>query len=434
LLDKPWWQRAWVVQEVAVARNILVMCGKESIEWGEFEGGAALAAIACPYLRMLPHEDEAMILPNSKQCESIDDVLLVRKDPFSSRPEDDLLRKNPAYELSTSRTRLCKLDHDRVFSMLAFLPKSIRKALAVDYTQSVEDFYTTVARVCIQECSDTIFSSQHSVWNTHLPSFVPDWRLPPRSYNFATPTFRSRPQSMLCHFSQDSARLTLKGRELTKVTAIEAEDRFFPDIPKERSYTDNSYGIQVPRTNWRMHSDVIQTLMAPGFRRWRERTIRCIPTLLSVFLKLLSDKDEDESFRPAWHGDAQLALDDEDDLPFSRDICQSIMHELLMVLRSRTLCDTTKGLAIAPDTARVGDLVFMIQGLPSLVLLRPEADGTTYRFIGDVFMGFGEIVVFHYMTHDLFWDESGCHEITLVWSDIMSTSQYRSMAPSMSFL
>lgn len=38
LLDRPYWRRLWIRQELAVAKNVIVMCGDRLMPWTTFEG------------------------------------------------------------------------------------------------------------------------------------------------------------------------------------------------------------------------------------------------------------------------------------------------------------------------------------------------------------------------------------------------------------
>jgi hypothetical protein len=33
LLDRPWWQRVWIVQEVVLAKKAVIMCGSDEVSW-----------------------------------------------------------------------------------------------------------------------------------------------------------------------------------------------------------------------------------------------------------------------------------------------------------------------------------------------------------------------------------------------------------------
>ncbi|KAH8789205.1 heterokaryon incompatibility protein-domain-containing protein [Hyaloscypha finlandica] len=43
LLMRPWWQRIWVIQEVAVAKDIKIFCGYKSLLWGQLGDGIKIA-------------------------------------------------------------------------------------------------------------------------------------------------------------------------------------------------------------------------------------------------------------------------------------------------------------------------------------------------------------------------------------------------------
>ncbi|KAF1969904.1 HET-domain-containing protein, partial [Bimuria novae-zelandiae CBS 107.79] len=53
LLERPWWTRRWVVQEVALAREVLVHCGRKTVEWRKL-AYATLVGITENVIRRLP--------------------------------------------------------------------------------------------------------------------------------------------------------------------------------------------------------------------------------------------------------------------------------------------------------------------------------------------------------------------------------------------
>ena len=36
LLNRKWWHRAWIVQEVVLARKAVIMCGPDEVPWESF--------------------------------------------------------------------------------------------------------------------------------------------------------------------------------------------------------------------------------------------------------------------------------------------------------------------------------------------------------------------------------------------------------------
>ncbi|KAH7409748.1 heterokaryon incompatibility protein-domain-containing protein [Cadophora sp. MPI-SDFR-AT-0126] len=43
LLMRPWWQRVWVIQEIAVAKDVKIFCGYKSLLWGQLGDGIKIA-------------------------------------------------------------------------------------------------------------------------------------------------------------------------------------------------------------------------------------------------------------------------------------------------------------------------------------------------------------------------------------------------------
>lgn len=44
LLQKPWWNRRWIVQEIAVARDATIFCGNDQLPWKDFAKAISLFA------------------------------------------------------------------------------------------------------------------------------------------------------------------------------------------------------------------------------------------------------------------------------------------------------------------------------------------------------------------------------------------------------
>ncbi|KAF2247437.1 HET-domain-containing protein [Trematosphaeria pertusa] len=165
-----WFERLWVVQEVALSRSAVAMWGNEEMDFGP------LAEAILDYDKRLPKHT------------------LCAADNYAKRRSVAL--GTPIDILASARGLKCADDHDRVYALLGFSslsPRYMRKmdmAIEPDYTLPLHDLYYEVAIRAIEggAFSELLTQVDHggvlARWPTGLPSWVPDWRksiaLPPR--------------------------------------------------------------------------------------------------------------------------------------------------------------------------------------------------------------------------------------------------------------
>ncbi|KAK4225989.1 heterokaryon incompatibility protein-domain-containing protein [Podospora fimiseda] len=131
---RAWFQRAWAVQEITVAKTAQVLCGDSWIPW-----------------------------------EKLEKVIL--------------------FAMGDSA-----LDHDKVYSVLALAPPDFTRFISINYDQPVEQLFISVARYLIErETLGRIFYSYHFPWSLNLPSWVPDLRQPNLRRIFWKPEKHRRP-------------------------------------------------------------------------------------------------------------------------------------------------------------------------------------------------------------------------------------------------
>ena len=149
ILGRTWFQRLWVVQEAAVARNITLMCGLHTTSWANernavcrFIRNIKVAALA-PELQR-PGFDKIDFEPLLK--------LLVQQEVSGPsqdlgpdiREERDLL--DIAYDM---RDRACADYRDRIFAVLGLADPPLNRTLQPDYSMSVEQVYDTFRKAML---------------------------------------------------------------------------------------------------------------------------------------------------------------------------------------------------------------------------------------------------------------------------------------------
>ncbi|KAM7211320.1 Heterokaryon incompatibility protein (HET) domain containing protein [Rhypophila decipiens] len=141
---RPWWRRTWVIQEVAVAREVMVVCGAEEIKWEMLARNLAELMVVMDSLG-----------PEKAPMRVDDDVSGVAA--FREEYEDGQ-RRGLVEVLNRFRGWEATDDRDKVFGLLGITSEGEERSasghgepMAVDYNLSTNDLYESVARYCMRE-------------------------------------------------------------------------------------------------------------------------------------------------------------------------------------------------------------------------------------------------------------------------------------------
>jgi hypothetical protein len=94
LFTRSWWTRAWVMQEVVVAKSIIVVCGGKSLLWNEASQAIIVVRgtfIQCYQIRdsmssISPSTELFLFSGNSLNLATSHSLLLEREQPLRLRP------------------------------------------------------------------------------------------------------------------------------------------------------------------------------------------------------------------------------------------------------------------------------------------------------------------------------------------------------------
>jgi hypothetical protein len=171
-----------------------------------------------------------------------------------------------------NRSRLCKLPQDKIYSMIGLTSDTFRKRIGIDYEQSVELLYKNVVKWVIEDSQslDILCHLQHSLWNWHLPFWMPDWRLPQRAAIYA-----------------DSAHAL--GSQLDLVTETHLEFQLLPGM-KDGTRFDLQHRLRIKPTSisrWRIQRHTVEDLFIRISARWRLDDVPRSEFLLAVLIKMI---------------------------------------------------------------------------------------------------------------------------------------------------
>ncbi|KAK8091587.1 hypothetical protein PG997_001948 [Apiospora hydei] len=142
LLERPWFFRVWVLQEVANARAAVVHCGHKSIS-------ARILAV-CP--KLLHFETDA-------HCQAVLDVM-----PGPSRGNSWWSRERDFFTLLKrfSRTEATR-EHDKIFALFGLCPEA-NAMISTDYNKTIPDLLQeTVSFICGQNVPATAYLAYRTV-------------------------------------------------------------------------------------------------------------------------------------------------------------------------------------------------------------------------------------------------------------------------------
>jgi len=155
LLERPWFQRLWVVQEAHLARKGLFLCGNDELDWLTFR--YALLVLWYNKASMAHWPSTLRILG----------VLV------ESLPE-----KHPISDLFAQVFgRACTDSRDRVYGIHGLFPRSFQKLVPIDYSLPAAEVYenTTRAHIIYTKRLEVLrFCHPDRVLAKELPSWVPD--------------------------------------------------------------------------------------------------------------------------------------------------------------------------------------------------------------------------------------------------------------------
>lgn len=180
LFLRTYWTRVWVIQELSFDSQVVVHCGKFSIEWNDLQQCVALLFKDAVFL-----SDALLSVPLGRNYEvfwqegpgaqDVGNVVL---------PEDFTARHDLATLLNRHYHKEATDPRDMVFGILSLADEQTRRNVPVSYELNVSQVFINAARFIIEEHSDLSILTQNKGTgcfsanvdeNFGLPTWVPNW-------------------------------------------------------------------------------------------------------------------------------------------------------------------------------------------------------------------------------------------------------------------
>jgi hypothetical protein len=221
ILERPYFERVWILQEVRCARTVEVVLGCRSVDWNAFSSAVFYVDINKKlYFRSRYHGKPPT-------------VVFYREKSRAEQPETLLQYLND--------TRHCKATdpRDKVFGLLGLSPEGRERDLTPDYSVSTHDLFVSTAIFFVTRdrnldmlchCQQNALPLNSSDANLNLPSWVPDWSQYRTSRVLGYPRSRSKrpyykaalgcPASV--SFSPDHTIMTVAGKRVDQIADVGA--------------------------------------------------------------------------------------------------------------------------------------------------------------------------------------------------------------------
>ena len=372
LLQRSYFTRLWIVQELVVARRVVVACGAHSFNFkccrdlvvGAFEN----SRLKGQHL----HVAQSRIL----NMDSIAPLLL--QYDMMNEVNDRMQFEDLPWLLWRTRNSHCFDARDKVFAILNIASARSISSVAVDYTLDLEAVYTQSARCSLEGdmCSNVFEELDYPRISSHLPSWVPDWRAPNNCeirirgcHQFDCPglgKFYSRPPFL---GFPSSGSLALRGISISRIEAMQQES------------TDHDLDAQYDVLDLTRSFELASTIAVDG------KYPHCLQSIEHAYFRTrLADSwvKENEG--------RELLLSDLDDLaPLWREDSQSnffvIKPNIISELQSRSaqhcfFVASQNTMGLCPLATLPRDLVYMVIGCSMPLVLRPDEQTGVFRLIG----------------------------------------------------
>ncbi|KAF1952608.1 hypothetical protein CC80DRAFT_507796 [Byssothecium circinans] len=411
LLERPWFRRMWIVQEVILSKYAVVVCGGETINFQKLLTAVLrlrnLTSRGGPRHHVLELENETVSATTSG-------LYMINKVRKNLRSGSWMLGRTRRWTSTLleivydTRRFQCSDPRDRIYAVINVTTGESpdKRGLTVDYSLDVGEVYRRFVVWDIMKnrsLSTLSIISDNSKTDCGLPSWVPDFSnhkyfLP--DYMFTFEATRTRQIGSEARISPDGKILTLKGKRIDAVKRI-ARRQYPGPLSRSPDGKLNMEAVGRQRAWLRECKDIAiedhpanEQALSPSFQYWKSSTWGMSNERFRQFWRTMiwghtrTGSKAGTQYRThlrAYGGFIYANLEDENVLS-KRGVAQELIESCFVVrLPYRKFCSTRKGsIGWVPRGAQVGDVICVLYGGRVPVVLRPRDGG--YEFVGDAYV------------------------------------------------
>jgi hypothetical protein len=268
LLNQPYWTRVWIIQEIANAKKLRVMCGDREISWDDL----AFMVLSFSDEQTDPFLDipELLYMNGKSDLSSLIQIglIVISREQVQSKADSSIRDVLP---LTISFNATDPRDH--FFAIQGIVEGAIDQHLLPDYSQKTEEIFIKVAcHFVAQDDPLWIFAYAGVGSNrnyTQLPSWVPDWSQ--KAYTASAEPMSDEIAVWLTDNAQPSSLCADQSKLRTQATFVDRVSRVTP-IPDaenlqgllEGDLSDPISRAETSRENWsKLRAMVAQAVPDP---------------------------------------------------------------------------------------------------------------------------------------------------------------------------
>lgn len=396
LLNRKYFERAWIYQEAAASKEIVVLIGKQELNFDRLCD--AVEAYCAAEGDKMRRSDISLGNPLQIVAHGCNTLQAIRQ----GRAE---LQGNKPLGTNYLQTVLCRVagsvkarrDHDLVYAFLGF--QGGAAPIKIDYEISVGSAYNIAARSLMEQNKTldlfAICGGQEKL--DDLASWAPNWtiRLPqgqPIHQGGIEPLFnaskdmRFRPTSK----ENDPCQLVTHGKVIDTVAAVSGIE--FKYAERNTLGIENFIRLQA-------HLEFVKKNSKSAVPCNRERVLKVLLAEGAFeYSRHIFDKEPVTPKKPVFDLASLLDAYDKDNmirqskgfgLRAEKEAYAKLRKQSLICVRKMMFVGTTGALGLAPAAVKPGDEVAILNGSRVPVVLRKfsgaDGHGTTYQLIGQAY-------------------------------------------------
>jgi hypothetical protein len=369
LVNRAWFSRLWIWQEVCRSRVATITCGSYNLDWVLFSH-----AIVCLFQQV-----QLVRVRHSDKTERFDGLIprmlhITRLVEEANEGRRDLWRL-----LANTQRALCHDPRDRIYAQLSMLPETMQEIIIPSYEKTVREVYIDAflafnqfdeRKNLLGQCGERAVTSQ-----LDIPTWVPNWSFPRKTNWFSvTSLFNACGASAREISYQGDSVLQVEGVQTCMITDTSAV------IPASATYLEI---IDI----WRSWAPTISLAkQTPYPDRDTLFDAYCATLCCNYFVDTHPEKT-------LWGriSDAAALLDmlDRQEVHDSKLLTpgqHAVMLNTIHFTGGRRLLTTAEGyVGLGPAECRAGDVVGVFLGLRLPMILHPCVTGN-FEIVGTCYM------------------------------------------------
>ena len=367
IIQRPWFTRVWVVQEVVLAKDSIVLCGKHKVPWA-----AVIFAAGCMGHADLPQELGGVLWIDILNIQDVNEVYSSQDGmtgPVGFASYLCLLLKATINAQATD-------PRDKFYGLYGiattYSGADVPEELGVDYELPVATVYRDVMRYVMEkrESLDVLIIHNCTRRLEGLPSWVPDWSSPRNlvsAANFATDEIRwvQLDSPPIIRPTEDKDELAVWGKRLLTVTAVRRPAHDDPGDPAGRQRR-----MEATLRDWIAaigeFPDKVAAAdaLAGAIVANTSRSSNDEGDFVNYFTRWLTQMDPRSSLlQHLQHVDTAVSTENLE--AYISDSASTCLDMRLCILGADKLC-------IAPATTQEGDVAVILLGAVNPFIIRPD--------------------------------------------------------------